>query len=97
MKFASIAIASLILATPAAAGDSLKMAALFALQVDTCGEKADSDFLREIIVHGSVEENVTLNDAFNIVRGMQRAYTDIAVSLGTSEYCASTKQLRTRQ
>lgn len=89
----ALALSALLLATPAMAGESLKTAAILAIQVDICGAKVDPGVVREIIVQGSVEENITIADAFNVTRGMQRAYQDIIHTLGTSkDYCAEFKR-----
>ena len=97
MKYA-LAFSALLLATPAIAGDSLKTAAMIAVQVDTCCATVEQGVVRDLIVRGSMEENITISDAFNVAMGMQRAYTDVIATVGSREaFCAGGKQARARQ
>lgn len=97
MKYA-LALSALLLATPAMAGNSLREAAKLAVQADTCGVKIPSEVIQQLLVRGSVEENITVNDAGKIAIGMQIAYTDMINVIGsTADFCAVGKQARVGQ
>jgi hypothetical protein len=96
MKYA-LALSALLLASPAMAGNSLREAAKLAVQVDTCGAKIPNEIIQQLLVRGSMEENITINDAGKIAIGMQLAYTDIIARMNMSaDFCVAAKQVRTQ-